>query len=67
MESLEAVDIYGTLIKFHELIERTLQDIIKTAELDISIPDLRAAWRSTQGPLQQAADWRPYKQIVADG
>jgi 2-haloacid dehalogenase len=60
-------DVYGTLVQFHEAVEQTLAHIIQDLGADVQVQTLRAEFRATQGPLQQAAAWSPYKEILARG
>jgi 2-haloalkanoic acid dehalogenase type II len=60
-------DVYGTLVQFHEAVEATLDAILAETGIAVPMQSLRAEWRATQGPLQQAPVWSPYKRIVAEG
>lgn len=60
-------DVYGTLVQFHEAVEMVLAHIIAEMAVNIPMPALKADFRSTQGPLQQAAHWIPYKEVLQRG
>jgi hypothetical protein len=54
-------DVYGTVVQFHEAMEMVLTHIIAEMAVNIPMPALKADFRATQGPLQQAAHWILYK------
>ena len=60
-------DVYGTLVQFHEAVEAVLSGIIGESGVSVPMQSIRADFRATQGPLQQAAPWRPYKDILRRG
>lgn len=60
-------DVYGTLVRFHEAVEQVLAEIINELGANVSVQTLRAEFRATQGPLQQAPAWSPYEEILKRG
>lgn len=60
-------DVYGTLVQFHEAVEQVLRSVIAELGADVAMPELKAEFRATQGPLQQSAAWLPYNEILRRG
>jgi 2-haloacid dehalogenase len=65
--SVVTFDVYGTLVQYHEAVEMVLAGIIGELGANISMPALKADFRSTQGPLQQTGRWLPYKEVLQRG
>lgn len=46
-------DVYGTLVQWHEAIERALAEIVGEMGVNVPVATLKAEFRASQGPLQQ--------------